>query len=67
MVLIRDAYGEFEYRFGKLNLDLGYRFVDGLYGDYSITDSVFTQADNDGAVKLPSYGLLDLGITYFRL
>jgi outer membrane receptor protein involved in Fe transport len=57
------AYGEAEYRFGKLNLDLGYRFVDGLYADYSITDSAFTQPDNDGAVKLPSYGLLDLGAT----
>ena len=57
------AYGEVDYRLGKLNLDLGYRFVDGLYADYSITDSAFTQADNDGALKLPSYGLLDLGAT----
>ena len=57
------AYGEAEYRLGRLNLDLGYRFVDGLYADYSITDSAFTQPDNDGAVKLPSYGLLDLGAT----
>ena len=57
------AYGEVDYRLGKLNLDLGYRFVDGLYADYSITDSAFTQADNDGALQLPSYGLLDLGAT----
>ena len=57
------AYGEVDYRLGKLNLDLGYRFVDGLYADYSITDSAFTQADNDGALELPSYGLLDLGAT----
>jgi len=57
------AYGEAEYRLGKLNLDLGYRFVDGLYADYSITDSAFTSPDNDGAIKLPSYGLLDLGAT----
>jgi outer membrane cobalamin receptor len=46
-----------------VNVDLGYRFVDGLYADYSITDSDFTRPDNDGALKLPSYGLLDLGVT----
>ena len=42
---------------------LTYRFVDGLYADYSILDDVFTQDDNVGALKLPSYGLLDLGLT----
>jgi len=42
---------------------LGYRFVDGLYADYSITDSDFLTPDNDGALKLPSYGLADLGTT----
>jgi outer membrane receptor protein involved in Fe transport len=46
-----------------LNFDLGYRFVDGLYADYSITDSDFLTPDNDGALKLPSYGLADLGTT----
>ena len=47
----------------KLSLDVDYRFVDGLYADYSITDSDFTQPDNQGALKLPSYGLLDAGLT----
>jgi len=47
----------------KFNLDLDYRFVDGLYADYSITDSDFTQPDNQGALKLPSYGLVDAGLT----
>ena len=47
----------------KMNIDLGYRFVDGLYADYSIVDAVFTQPDNVGALKLPSYGLADLGLT----
>jgi len=47
----------------KLSVDVDYRFVDGLYADYSITDSDFTQPDNNGALKLPSYGLLDAGIT----
>ena len=56
---------EADYRFGdKLSVDLGYRFVDGLYADYSITDSEFTNPDNQGALKLPSYGLADLGATY---
>ena len=47
----------------KLSVDVDYRFVDGLYADYSIVDAVFTQPDNAGAVKLPSYGLVDAGLT----
>ena len=58
------SYAEVDYRLGNVvSVDLGYRFVDGLYADYSITDSQFTQPDNDGALKLPSYGLLDGGVT----
>lgn len=45
----------------KVRVDANYRFVDGLYADYSITDSTFTTPDNPGALKLPSYGLVDLG------
>ena len=60
------AYLGYEKRIGsKLNIDLDYRFVDGLYADYSITDSDFTKVDNDGALKLPSYGLVDFGATYY--
>jgi outer membrane cobalamin receptor len=59
------SYLEADYRLGnKLNVDLGYRFVDNLYADYSITDSEFTTPDNAGALKLPSYGLVDLGSTF---
>jgi hypothetical protein len=47
----------------KIQLRFDYRFVDGLYADYSITDSDFTQPDNAGALKLPSYGLVDAGLT----
>lgn len=57
------AYASADYRFGPVSLDLSYRFVDGLYADYSIQDSEFLNADNDGALKLPSYGLMDLGVT----
>ena len=55
-----------DHRFGsKLVVDVDYRFVDGLYADYSITDSAFTQANNPGALKLPSYSLVDLGATFY--
>ena len=60
------AYLGYEKRIGnKLNIDVDYRFVDGLYADYSLTDSDFTRPDNKGALKLPSYGLVDLGATYY--
>ena len=57
------SYFAADYRIGKTSLDLAYRFVDGLYADYSIVDAVFTQPDNVGALKLPSYGLVDFGLT----
>lgn len=47
-----------------LSVDAGYRYVDNLYADYSITDDAFTNPDNQGALKLPAYGLLKLGSTY---
>lgn len=52
-----------DYRIGKINLDLSHRFVDGLYADYSIADQIFTEPGNAGALKLPSYGLVDAGAT----
>ena len=33
----------------------------GLYADYSIVDSAFLSPDNPGALKLPSFGLVDFG------
>ena len=59
------SYVSADYRLGKLNLDFGYRFVDGLYADYSIVDTVFTTPDNVGALKLPSYGLADAGASLY--
>lgn len=55
------AFLEADYRIGMTSFDLGLRFVDGLYADYSITDSDFLEPDNKGALKLPSYALVDLG------
>jgi outer membrane cobalamin receptor len=59
------TYFEADYKIiDNLSIDLGWRLVDGLYADYSITDSDFLSPNNDGALKLPSYGLVDLGTTY---
>ncbi|WP_424961816.1 TonB-dependent receptor [Ekhidna sp.] len=57
------AFLSAEYTYKSYSMDLAYRFVDGLYADYSITDSELTVQDNQGALKLPSYGLFDLGAT----
>ncbi|MEQ8629408.1 TonB-dependent receptor [Ekhidna sp.] len=57
------AFLSAEYTYKSYSMDLAYRFVDGLYADYSITDSDLTVPDNQGALKLPSYGLFDLGAT----
>jgi len=51
-----------EYRINRaIIVDAGYRYIDNLYADYTVED--FTEEDNRGALKLPSYGLLDLGTT----
>ena len=47
-----------------LSVDLGWRIVDGFYARYNVTDSDFLNPDNEGALKLPSYSLVDLGSTY---
>jgi len=52
-----------DYRIGGTNFDVSYRFVDELYADYNIVDDVFKTSDNAGAVKLPSFGLVDAGVT----
>ena len=59
------AFFEADYKIiESLSVDLGLRIVDGLYAAYSIVDSDFLQPDNEGALKLPSYSLVDLGSTY---
>ena len=59
------AFFEADYKIiESLSVDLGWRLVDGLYAAYSIVDSDFLEPDNQGALKLPSYGLVDLGSTY---
>ena len=46
------------------SFDIDWLSFDGLYGDFDVTDSVFSSADNDGAIKLPAYNIIDLGLTY---
>lgn len=58
------AHFGLDYRMNSmLSFDLGARFVDGLYADYDINSSAFYSPDNKGALKLPSYNLVDLGAT----
>jgi outer membrane cobalamin receptor len=57
------AYLAADYKISIFNIDLGYRHVDNLYADYSVTDAIFTEDDNAGALKLPSFGLLDAGVS----
>ena len=53
-----------DYKVGKkTSLDMNFRYVDGLYADWSVVDSDFKNADNAGALKLPSYNLIDMGVT----
>ncbi len=53
-----------DYKVGKkTSLDMNFRYVDGLYADWSVVDSDFKNADNNGALKLPSYNLIDMGVT----
>ena len=59
------SYLEADYRVTEnFSFDLGWRSVDNLYADYSITDSAFLNPDNEGAIKLPAYNLVDFGTSY---
>lgn len=43
----------------NLSVDAGYRFVDNLYAQFDATD-----IDENGALKLPSFGLADAGVSF---
>jgi outer membrane cobalamin receptor len=64
------SYLEADYRLGSnLRLNLGWRSVDGLYGNYfnyedGEIDDQFYSPNNRGAVKFPSYNLIDFGASY---
>lgn len=44
-----------------LSVDADYRFADNLYADFEATDIT---TGSTGVVELPSYGLLDAGVSY---
>lgn len=47
-----------------LKLDASYRYVDRLYANLNVTSFNTTAAQDAGALKLPSFGLFDLGASY---
>jgi len=54
-------------RYNFLNgfrIDADWNFYDKLYAGFLPTDSEFETADNRGSVELPSYSLLDAGLSY---
>lgn len=54
-----------KYTFVKgLSIDADYLSYDDLYAAFQPTDSEFATENNRGAVKLPSYSLVDAGLTY---
>ena len=57
------SYISADYRYKFASIDLSYRHVDGLYANYGVINSEFSTPNNRGALKLPSYGLVDLGAT----
>ncbi len=55
--------GRYEFVRG-LSLDADWYSYDNLYAAFLPSDLEFKTADNRGAVELPSYNLLDAGLTY---
>lgn len=47
-----------------LSVDLDVFSFDNLFGDFDVTDSVFREQNNKGAIQLPAYNVVDLGLTY---
>ncbi len=45
----------------NFKFDANYRYSDNLYADISATD--FDEADHQGSLELPSFGLLDAGLS----
>lgn len=55
--------GRYEFIRG-LSIDADWYQYDDLYASFLPTDSEFTTANNRGSVQLPSFSLVDAGITY---
>ncbi len=48
----------------SLKFDADYNFYDQSYARVNATDNIFRDEVNDGTVLLPSYGVLDMGVSY---
>ena len=48
----------------KLSVDIDFQTYSNLYGRFGVTDSEFLDAGNRGSIELPSFSLIDLGVTY---
>ena len=46
----------------RLSIDANFNYFDNLYA--AISPSNFNKVDNKGSLQLPSYGLLDVGLSY---
>ena len=59
------SYLEADYRIADgFSVDLGLRTVSNLYAQFSLQDDAFSDPNNQGAVELPSFNLVDFGTTY---
>lgn len=48
-----------------LSFDASYNYFDRLYADFDpVRDEEFDSPENKGAIQLPSYGLVDVGLSY---
>src|SRR5690606_15593973 len=55
--------GKYEFVKG-ISIDADYNHYDNLYAGFLPTDKEFTTPSNRGSVQLPSFGLLDAGLTF---
>lgn len=54
-----------DYKITKdLQFDADFNYFDNLYAEIGPTDGTFTNEDNEGAIELPSFGILDAGVSY---
>ncbi|MEM9548951.1 MAG: TonB-dependent receptor [Bacteroidota bacterium] len=48
----------------SLKFDADYNFYDNNYARVNATDNIFREEDNLGTVEIPSFGVLDAGVSY---
>jgi hypothetical protein len=48
----------------NLSMDMGYNHIANLYSNLDASSSTFNTPGGEGAVKLPNFWLMDLGISY---